>query len=91
MSTQITTELDALWTTRSAVDRLVAGKAAMQNAYNVIAETNAEVQALVDEGAFAGIPADILAALNGAWTALKNCQTALEAANIREAITWAGK
>jgi hypothetical protein len=47
MPTQITTELNTLWANKLAIDRLVAGKAALQNAYNVIVEANAQVQAIV--------------------------------------------
>jgi hypothetical protein len=90
MSTQITTDLNALWGTKLATDRLIQGKALLQNAAQVIYETNAGVQAIVNEGAFTGVPADILNALNAAWTALKNCQTALSDASIQEALNWAG-
>jgi hypothetical protein len=90
MTTQITTDLNALWAAKLATDRLIQGKALLQNASQVIIETNAGVQAIVNEGAFTGVPADILNALNAGWTALKNCQTALADPGIQEALNWAG-
>lgn len=90
MTTQITTELDTLWAEKLATDRLVAGKAALQNAYNVVVQTNAQVQAIVNQGTFTGVPAEVLSALNAAWTALKTCQMAMGGAAIQEALNWAG-
>jgi hypothetical protein len=90
MSTTITTGLNTLWANKSAIDRLVQGKAQLQNAYNVLKETNAAVQKVVDAGAFTGVPADILAALNAAWIATKACQAAMEVATVAEALNWAG-
>jgi hypothetical protein len=87
----ISTELDTLWATKSAVDRLITSKVALQNAYNVLMETNSAVQAVVDVGAFTGVPADILTALNTAWQAVKTAKAAMSATNVQEALNWAGK
>ena len=90
MTTQITTGFNDLWTKKLATDRLVAGKAALQGAYNTIIQVNAQVQALVNQGTFTGVPAEVLNALNAAWTALKTCQTAMSDPVIQEALNWAG-
>lgn len=90
MTTQITTEFNGLWTKKLATDRLVAGKGALQGAYNMIVEVNAQVQALVNQGTFTGVPAEVLNALNAAWVALKTCQTAMSDPVIQEALTWTG-
>lgn len=66
-------------------------RAALQNAYNVIVETNAKVQMLANSGDLNAVPTETKAALNAAWTTLKTAQTALEAANVQEALNWAGK
>jgi hypothetical protein len=87
----ISTEFDTLWATKSAVDRLITSKVALQNAYNVLMETNSAVQAVVDVWAFTGVPADILTALNTAWQAVKTAKAAMSATNVQEALNWAGK
>jgi len=89
--TIITTQLDALYAEMTQRQRVVEAKAQIQMARNVIGEVNVRVQEIVALGALNTIPTEVKTALNQAWTALKTAQTALEAANVQEALNWAGK
>jgi hypothetical protein len=88
--TIITTQLDELWAIKQLEERVIAAKAVMQMAYHTIEETNAKVQAIVSLGTLNDVPTETKTALNKAWTALKNCQTAMQAVDVQEVLMWTG-
>lgn len=89
--TIITTQLDALWAVKVQDDRVIEARSEMQKAYATITVINARIQAIVNMGILDIIPTETKLVFNKAWGALKTCQTALEAADVQEALNWAGK
>jgi hypothetical protein len=86
----ITTDFDTLWNEKKQRDATVEAKVLLQNAMNVIEETKAAVQDIVDAGVFNTIPNSIKIALNSAFTVVKTASTGFSNADIREVLNWAG-
>lgn len=73
------TQLDALITEQAQQARVVEARVKLQNCYWTVQETNATIQAIVDDGALNLIPTELKVGLNKIWTATKACQAAIEA------------
>ncbi len=85
---QISDALAGMYSEQAVTNRIFTGKRAMQLAFVAVMQANATVQALVDEGSFAGVDATLMSALSAAWNALKTCHTTMLAENIQEALNW---
>ena len=84
----IATELSQLWEEKAQRDDTFEARAALQNWRTETTRTNALIQAIVDEGSFDTIPTDLKNALLAAWNAVKAADTAMEDADVAEALNW---
>ena len=73
----VLTDLDTIWTEKEQREDAFAGRAALENATNVIEETHQTIQALVDSGNFNTIPTDLKIALNQWWTIIKTARSSI--------------
>jgi hypothetical protein len=86
----ITTDFKTLWTETKQRERTVEAKAKLQNAMNVIEETKAQIQEIVNEGSLNTIPNSIKVALNQAFTVVKTASTGFNTPDIQEVLGWSG-
>ena len=85
----VTSELNASQTARNQTEDMFKVRASLENVSNVLLETNATIQAIVDSGNFNMIPADLKAALGRWWNIFKDAQTDAEGdAEIVEIYQW---
>jgi hypothetical protein len=87
----ITTDFDTLWTEKKQRDSTVEAKALLQNAMNVVEETKAKLQAIVDAGIFNTIPNSIKIALNSAFAVVKTASISFANPDIKEVLNWSVK
>jgi hypothetical protein len=85
---KITTQLEVIWDEKSQRERVIEAKALLQDAMNVIAETNTKLKEIVDEGSLDTIPAEAKAALSKAWSVIKTADTSFHNEEIKEVLTW---
>jgi len=86
----ISSDFDQLWTETKQRERTIEAKAKLQNAMNVIEETKAQIQTIVDEGSLDTIPLSIKTALNSAFTVVKTASTGFNTPSIQEVLGWSG-
>lgn len=86
----ITSDFDVLWNEKKQRDRTVEAKALLQNCMNVVEETKAQLQAIVDEGSLNTIAASVKTALNSAFTVVKTASTGFDTEAIQEVLNWKG-
>jgi hypothetical protein len=84
----VTTDLNTLWDEKEQRDAAFEARALLENFRSVMVETHEALNVIKNSGQFGTIPVDIRNTLNDAWTALKDCQTVLEGAEIVEALDW---
>lgn len=85
----VQTDLDTTFTEKEQREDAFAGRAALENATNVIEETHQTIKALVDSGNFNTIPTDLKQALNQWWTIIKIARTSIGSnSDIMEVFNW---
>lgn len=84
----IAEKMSTLFTESNQRQQVISARAKLQNAQQVVIETNADLQTISDAGQFDTIDNELKQALNGAWVILKDAQTALEDETIAELLNW---
>ena len=79
MSSTAKIAFDALVALSKSQQTIIAGRAAFQNCYWTLQQTNAKIQALVDAGDLTGVDQNLLTALSNFWNAIKAAQNTIEA------------
>ena len=87
----ITTDFDTLWLEKKQRDVTVEAKAQLQNCMNVVNESKARLQEIVDSGAFNTIPNSVKLSLNKAFTVVKTASVSFEESDIQEVLNWSGR
>ena len=85
----VITDLQGTWETKEKAEDAFTVRAQLENVSNVLLETNTAIQAIVDNGNFGTVPADLRNALNRWWTIFKDAQSDAEAdAEIVQIYQW---
>ncbi len=74
----ITTKLDDAWGTNETMDAVFAVRAHAQNAYNVLTEEIARINAITADAVFTSVDAEIKAEGSAVITILEAAKTALD-------------
>jgi hypothetical protein len=72
-------QFNVLVTENAQQARVIEARAKLQNCAWTVQETNASIQALVDEGALNLISTELKVALNAMWTVFKQAEAAIAA------------
>ncbi len=70
-------DLDVTWTEKEQREDAFATRATLENATNVIEETDQRIQEIVDSGNFNTLPADLKSTLNDWWTIIKTARASI--------------
>lgn len=84
----ITDKMTALTTEASEIRDAITARAKLQNFANVVAETNAAVQIIVDGGTFDTIDDELKVVLNQVFAISKDAATSLDTNDINELFNW---
>ena len=75
----VSTDLTTSWEEKAQREVVFSARATLENATNVLQETNTRIQEIIDSGQFDTIPDDLKGALNRWRNILKSADTAIEA------------
>lgn len=85
----VDSKMDTLWQTQQQQQQAITARAKLQNARNVIVETDAQVQEIADSGSFDLLDGEIKLSLQKAWRVVKDAKAAFAAdPNVVELLEW---